>query len=233
MRKEILIVLRCSSNATSKVWDCCLSWLKMVNLLEGKYRVSGELTRVDDISGALNGKSHFGIEGELTKIIFSQVHGESYKKIIIRTDIVSSSDLLVCSVADIFDIIQAYLVDWDYHYWQNAKDPVQYTSAGKPLPDLPMKSNGLPFPLEQQIFDTSRNPGRFVHRGEYVEAIGSPMWFSDKFWAMLGKEGPSFPVPGVEIRKQAGLTILDAGSEGFDEHSSVEIQNLLRQSIYG
>jgi hypothetical protein len=49
-----------------------------------------------------------------------------------------------------------------------------------------MKSNGLPFPLEQRVIDTSQNPGRRVLRDGYVEAIGSVMWFGEPFWRLTG-----------------------------------------------
>lgn len=49
-----------------------------------------------------------------------------------------------------------------------------------------MKSNGLPFPLEQQIIDTSQNPGRRILRDGFVEAVGSVMWLGEQFWPLTG-----------------------------------------------
>lgn len=210
-------------------------WVRRRGLLENYYNIDGGVVQASEIESYIF--SHNELRFRIDSSIFETRSGEIANHKISFVDISTGVEVdwsdLIMSLAVSGDIFFAYVADSDYNYWQNAKDPDQYTRAGKPLPDLPMKSNGLPFPLEQQIFDTSRNPGRFVHREGYFEAIGSPMWFSDKFWEMLGKQGPSFPVPGVEVRKLGGLTVLDAGCEGFDEHSSVETQNLLRQSIYG
>lgn len=81
--------------------------------------------------------------------------------------------------------IQARGYNIDYEYWQNASDPLQYNSVDKPYNHLPMKSNGLPFPLEQTIIDTSTNPGLRILRSGFIEAIGSMMWFGEHFWEVV------------------------------------------------
>ncbi|WP_240791765.1 MULTISPECIES: hypothetical protein [Pseudomonas] len=68
-------------------------------------------------------------------------------------------------LAPIFGVqgfIQAWVSDIDYDFWQNATDPLEYECAGRSLFGLPMKSNGLPPPLDQMEIDTSGNPGRNV-----------------------------------------------------------------------
>lgn len=233
--KRLSIIFVYNSLILKKFNESFFGWLRGNELLEEYYNIDGGIVASAAIDDYLNSRSQlrFRIDSIFFKTRYVEIANRKINFVDISTELELDWLSLIIALSFSGELLIAYVSQEGYDYWQNAKDPAQYTRAGKPLPDLPMKSNGLPFPLEQQIFDTSRNPGRFVHREGYIEAIGSPMWFSDKFWAMLGKEGPSFPVPGVEIRKQAGLTILDAGSEGFDEHSSVEIQNLLRQSIYG
>jgi hypothetical protein len=81
---------------------------------------------------------------------------------------------------------QARLFDDQYEFWQNAQDPLEYTSAGRNYQGLPMRSNDLPPPLQQMVIDTSRNPGRRVLRNGFVEAVGSPMWLGQEFWAVTG-----------------------------------------------
>ena len=56
------------------------------------------------------------------------------------------------------DFVMAWLADSEYEFWQNAYDPLQYKAVNKPFDHLPKKSNGLPYPLEQTIIDTSDNP---------------------------------------------------------------------------
>ncbi len=83
---------------------------------------------------------------------------------------------------------QARLLDEEYDFWQNAADPLQYETRGRSYEGLPMKSNGLPPPLEQMIIDTSRNPGRRIIRRGFIEAVGSLMWLGGAFWQITGAD---------------------------------------------
>jgi hypothetical protein len=80
----------------------------------------------------------------------------------------------------------AWVYDAEYHYWQNAKDPRLFSSVGRSYAGLPMKSNGLPPPLERMIIDTTHNPGRRIIRQGYVEAVGAVMWLGNGFWSLTG-----------------------------------------------
>jgi hypothetical protein len=82
--------------------------------------------------------------------------------------------------------VMAWVVDYEYDYWQNASDPLQYTAVGKSYSHLRMKSNGLPYPLEQQIVDTACNPGRWRFGDGYIEAVGAVLWLGNPFWALTG-----------------------------------------------
>ena len=81
---------------------------------------------------------------------------------------------------------QAWVFDDEFCHWQNADDPLEYTSVDRSYAGLPMKSNGLPYPLEQMIIDTSGNPGRREVRDGYVEAVGAVMWLGQQFWQVTG-----------------------------------------------
>src|SRR5262249_16020124 len=80
------------------------------------------------------------------------------------------------------NLITGRIADAEYEFWQNAEDPLQYDAASRPYDHLPRISNGLPYPLEKQIIDTSRNPGRRVLRRGFVEAIGALMWLGKVFF---------------------------------------------------
>jgi len=82
------------------------------------------------------------------------------------------------------DFVMAWVADCEYEYWQNAKDPLEYNVLGKSYAGFPMISNGLVYPLEQQIIDTSRNPGRRLLREGYIEVIGAVMWLGEPFWPL-------------------------------------------------
>ena len=51
-----------------------------------------------------------------------------------------------------------------------------------------MSANGLRYPLEQEIIDTSSNPGRRVLRKGYIEAVGAVMWLGESFWRLCGAD---------------------------------------------
>jgi len=66
------------------------------------------------------------------------------------------------------------------------EDLKYYESENRSYDGLPLKSNGLPFPLEQKIIDTSKNSGRLIFKIGYIEAVGSIMWLSKNFLEKTG-----------------------------------------------
>jgi hypothetical protein len=134
------------------------------------------------------------------------------------------------------EIIQAWVVNAEYDFWQNAQDPLQYTANGRSYDHLPMRSNGLPPPLEQDIIDVSQNPGRRVLRIGYVEAVGSPMWFGPGFWRLTGADKQR--VRSAEwtncTEAEDGLVYIQPSDEPFasNEGESERIQSQLRQLLY-
>ena len=85
-------------------------------------------------------------------------------------------------------LIGARIFDAEYEFWQNAEDLLSYRTRGRPFDNLPLKSNGLPPPLERTVVDISMNPGRRVLRRGGVESIGSEMWLGTDFWQFAGSE---------------------------------------------
>ena len=86
------------------------------------------------------------------------------------------------------NFVMAWAADCEYDYWQNAEDPLQYEVARMPYAHLPTKSNGLPYPLEKAIVDTSANVGRKRFRNGYIEAVGAVMWLGEPFWPLTGAD---------------------------------------------
>jgi hypothetical protein len=131
---------------------------------------------------------------------------------------------------------QARLLDGEYDFWQNAADPLEYEGSGKSYDGLPMKSNGLPPPLEQMVIDTSRNPGRRVVRQGFVEFVGCPMWLGEAFWSIAGcsreqvmdeewARGEARPGGIVRLSPADGPFTSGAGPEGA-------VQDRLRALLY-
>jgi hypothetical protein len=133
--------------------------------------------------------------------------------------------------------IQAWVSDVEYDFWQNATDPLEYECLGRPLSGLPMKSNGLPPPLDQLEIDTSGNPGRTVLRQGYIEAIGSTMWLGKRFWERVGVERSS----SISLLKSQGFKVYEFGDvfkvvasdQIFSDTSALEKQRALRQILFG
>jgi hypothetical protein len=133
------------------------------------------------------------------------------------------------------DFIMAWLADSEYEHWQNADDPLQYTSAGKSYEHLPMVSNGLPYPLERRVIDTSANPGRRILRRGYIEVVGAVMWLGEPFWSLTGADRKqvenapwlevSHPTPSV-IKLQVGEPCFTS-AEGAGGQLQAKLRSLL------
>lgn len=145
-------------------------------------------------------------------------------------------DTWAAPFAELEGFVEGWVADVEYNHWQNAKDPIEYESAGRDFSHLPMKSNGLPPPLEQMEIDTSRNPGRWVLRSGYVEAIGPTMWLSELFWRRVGRDS-KIRVKSTEwIRiDELAKGILKLRTPGycFISEETADIQNRMRACLYG
>jgi hypothetical protein len=131
--------------------------------------------------------------------------------------------------------VEAWAADVEYNHWQNAKDPIEYESAGRDFSHLSMKSNGLPPPLEQMEIDTSRNPGRWVLRSGYVEAVGAMMWLSELFWDRVGRDQRHRVTSADWINaSEAAPGVVRIEVEGcrFIAEDTAEVQDRLRALLY-
>lgn len=132
--------------------------------------------------------------------------------------------------------MQAWVSDVEYDYWQNAQDPLQYEAAGLDYSNLAKKSNGLPPPLEQIEIDNSVNPGKWLFRENYIEAIGSPMWLGEPFWEKVGYDRKQLLQKFNDLNLVTlphGVLRLSVGSESFFDSSTELIQRKLRWILYG
>jgi hypothetical protein len=148
---------------------------------------------------------------------------------------VSSWDQWVSPFLGWPNFVQAWVADVEYNHWQNAFDPIQFTTVGRDMSGLKMKSNGLPYPLEQQIVDTSENPGRWEFRKGYIEAIGSLMWIGENLWRAIGenREGELRALDWLHLTEpQKGILRVESDYQFIDETTASQ-QNALRSAIYG
>jgi hypothetical protein len=139
-------------------------------------------------------------------------------------------------VLDEQGFIQAWISDVEYDFWQNATDPLEYEGGGRSLSGLPMKSNGLPPPLDQLEIDTSANPGRNVLRQGYIEAIGSTMWLGNLFWERVGVDR----FARISLLEHQGFNVYECGrvvkvvtsDKVFSDNSTLENQCALRRILF-
>lgn len=132
--------------------------------------------------------------------------------------------------------MQAWVSDVEYDYWQNILWPSTYQLAGREYLHLPMKSNGLPSPLEEQIIDVSGNPGRWIFHDGYIESIGSCMWLGEHFWNYVGQDKKQKLFAESWIRTEvleSGVVKLIAADECFMDESTADKQDRLRGALYG
>lgn len=132
--------------------------------------------------------------------------------------------------------ISAWVADADYEFWQNAEDLLSYKVRGRPWEHLPMRSNGLPPPLEQTVVDISHNPARRVFHADFVEAIGAVMWLGERFWQLSGSSKQRvLSEPWLQCTEiAAGLTRVQAAAECFstDQGEAGDLQRKLRALLF-
>ena len=133
-------------------------------------------------------------------------------------------------------LVMGWVADAEYDFWQNAEDPLHYKTHGRPFAHLPMRSNGLPPPLEQAVVDISDNPGRRVLRDGYSEAVGSPMWLGARFFALTGADASAIRATNWLKTSTLGSGVLEIqASEGCfrtAEGSEAETQRKLRKLLF-
>lgn len=132
--------------------------------------------------------------------------------------------------------VEGWVADVEYSYWQNVRDPIEYKNVGLDFSHLPMKSNGLPPPLEKMEIDISCNPGRWVLQSGYVEAVGFIMWLSDLFWNKVGMTHKN-RVSSVDWLRtselEKGILKIQMPEPFFISDKTADAQNRLRTYLYG
>ncbi|WP_424942029.1 hypothetical protein [Aliiroseovarius crassostreae] len=202
-------------------------------------RASIKASKVEEILDGAHVPS-FEVLGDGFSFNYGQSGGQNYDHVFIEASLIVLSpefcdELISETIADDPNFTQAHLVDKNYQYLQNIYDPLQFKALGLSLDGLPMKSNGLPFPLEQQIVDTDNNPGRYrLHQG-YVEASAGYMWFGESFWPIVGKAPERIM---SDLPKGVSLCLekcwkLTAAYGVFNDQSTSGIQDGIRRVVFG
>ena len=101
-------------------------------------------------------------------------------KMIFHADQIPSGDFFT-RLATINGFNYGYIEDYEFNYWQNAELLYFYEKWNAPHQNLPKKSNGMPFPLEEEIVDISLNFGRNIEHPGMLFAIAPIMWMNKSY----------------------------------------------------
>lgn len=144
-------------------------------------------------------------------------------------------EILVKPFLSLSGFVQAWVSDVEYNFWQNAKDPAEYEISGRDCSRLPMKSNGLPPPVQRMEIDISGNPGRWMLRSGYVEAVGAVMWLGEAFWARVGPQN-KIGVKSTEWLRtsepETGVLRVQVSEHCFIDDDTESAQERLRALLY-
>ena len=215
--------------------------VKNLSKVSGKISYCGRKVELSDITDVVmkSNRKSFRIEVEDFVFDFSSVKAFEHILIVIEKtgeNDISWWDEWVSVFFDLAPFTEAYLLDSEYSYWQNATDPLEYSAKGRSCEGLPMQSNGLPSPLDQVEIDISQNPGRRLVKKGYVEAVGAYMWFGEDFWKLVGKDRMhvigSLLAGGWELNDEKFISVYSKNKFIATEKSKRE-QESLREILFG
>lgn len=200
--------------------------------------LSAEL-KYSDVANALKSKktSDFRVVLESGLLEYSGNPSFMFSRLDVRNIVVNEEDAEKWISPFIKEklLVQARIYDAEYDFWQNAHDLLQYEASNHSYEKLPMISNGLPFPLEQQIIDISNNPGRWELKQGYIESVGSTMWLGEQFWNKTGTGRTSvLSADWLKTEEIDGVIKVKIADIPFDtaDGRSGELQNKLRLLLY-
>ena len=216
-------------------------WNKLTEEIEGQYidkkvidGFSGKELGFSDVSETLlkSKADSFFIELNGGSIEFSYIADLDFSRLDIKNLATTkeSAEQWVSQIVNEPDFVQGRLYDGEYDRWQNMEDITYYESEGRDHSSLPKKSNGLPFPLESEVIDISRNPGRWALKKGYIECVGSTMWISKALLKALGVDNFAMEC----VTDLGSILKFDVQDECFKESigEEAEAQNVLRKMLF-
>lgn len=219
-------------------WDRIWTWVSGRSIDLDSLTLYGERIEPHTFGAYIDSKrlQHFLVEGSGCTIRYSPVGGYDHCLVTIRCDDGVTFEEWVALVSTLSNqqLVTARVYNVEYEFWQNACDPLQYTARGRAYDHLSLRSNGLPFPLERTIIDTSRNPGRRVLRNGYVEAIGALMVVGRLLPGRTGKQVGAFLRASNAVGISADSWLIQFATKCFDSDygESREIQDLIRNELF-
>jgi hypothetical protein len=177
-------------------------------------------------SNRANSEGHGRVETETADYHVQRgLHGHAGMAVVQSDEDEAVLASLVQAIDDVCPVRFARLASAEFEYWQNAQDPLQYHRCPERLAGLPMVDNGLPPPLNRQVVDISRNPGRRVRRLEgVIEGVGHLMWFGADYSRVMRRKIKDLREAGGEWTEVCpGLWRVQLWQEPISDDSSVEV----------
>jgi len=201
----------------------------------GDVLLSGRSVDAERLFREVRSRGHFDIECRGRKTTFGGVRNFNHALLMFENYLVPAALDLLGKLNQEGFLILARIYDDQYEHWQNAKDPLLFQVAGRSMDGLPMKSNGLPPPLNKVIVDTSANPGRRVLRDGYVEAVGHKMWLGPEFFRRVPGASREAVLASQWLNvteRPDGIFELVAHEEPFVDDTTADMQNRLRRLLF-
>ncbi len=200
---------------------------------------SGKKVLFEDFGNYLNlhDMEDFRVEFSDGSIDYGDVNDSNLATLYIKNLVLNEADADQWLIHLIQDdrFVHAAFYDFEYDIWQNMDDLMYYETSNRSYDHLPLKSNGLPFPLEATVVDTTNNPGRYVFRNGYIEFVGSVMWLGEQFWEKTGTcKDMVLACDWLEIKEIGSVIRIKALDKVFTtaEGREGELQNNLRNLLY-
>lgn len=226
-------------DCASAVWGSLIQPLRHFNesaVIEG---FTGKKILLADFSSYLikNNCRSFCIELANGSVEFSYVADKGFYRLDIKklANSIDVAQSLIGALIDKSGFVQARIYDAEYDRWQNAESLTLFEVECVEHAHLPKKSNGLPFPLTQEIVDISKNPGRWIFRSSYIEAVGAFMWVSKSLLKVVGvDEKTLMDVDCFAVEDLGGVLKIAAYDQCFTlaVGAQAERQALLRKVLF-
>jgi hypothetical protein len=226
-------------DGASVVWGRLIQQLENFNedaVIDG---FTGKKIGLADVSDYLkkNKCQSFFIELANGSVEFSYVADKAFYRLDIKhlANSIEVARPLIEALIDEPGFVQARIYDAEYDRWQNAESLTLFEVERVEHAHLPKKSNGLPFPLTQEVVDISKNPGRWVLRNGYIEAVGAFMWVSKYLLQLVGvDEKKLMDIDCFAVEDLGGVLKIAAYNQCFTAAvgAQAERQDLLREVLF-
>lgn len=235
------IIFPIDTHATFEIWAILSPWLSELSLLQSSYLVCGHKKAAKKVEEYLGDRhpNHGEVTGEGFEMHYGSPRRYKHSLLWLKWDKIDAInyDPLIEAFSNEMPPVMAWAYDNEYHFWQNARDPLQYETRNRKYDHLPMVPRGDVAPFNKElVIDTSANLGRRVLADGYVEAVGGTMYMGPEFWARSGASFDTvarlpFVIEHTEINGMHKFVFNDSYFRS-DTGIEGEIQRELRRALY-